>query len=270
MIPEIGIMIGVFILANLIPSRWRLFAVGFRAAAFLVAAVVVVDLGVRGLSDQSLASLIVRRAEAPPPDVPAPALLDGAEAQAPPTYSVTTGDGGSIRTDLGYGISVSKGSSLNREWIALHDSALPVDLEGTPGVRTVYKSKKYRGEYRYRADFTLLTRAAVRAVQVRFLTFDVWGNHGQTLSFEEVIDIPADSSMEFSGEWSLYSEADVARHYASIAYVASVRLADGSVLFADTEPVLAEARKFFARFTAADLDPKEVRKDGPIEGTETR
>lgn len=269
MIPEIGIMIGVFILVRLIPPQWKPLSAVFRAVAFVVAFLVVADLGVRGFSDRTLASLIAAPADPPPAQVSVPESPDDPQATTASTFSVSIADGGSITTKLGYGIAVAEGSSLNREWIAIHDSAFPVDFEGTPGVRTVYKSERYSGQYRYLADFILVTRAAVRAFQVRFLTFDVWGNHVRTLSYEEVIDVPSEASKKFTGEWSLYSENDVERHYASIAYVARVRLADGRVLHANDEPVLVEARKFFAKFTAADLEPSPARKDVPKEGEET-
>jgi hypothetical protein len=58
MIPEIGIMIGIFILARRIPAQWKLLSAGFGAAAFLVAVLAVADLGIRGFSDQTLVSLL--------------------------------------------------------------------------------------------------------------------------------------------------------------------------------------------------------------------
>lgn len=60
----------------------------------------------------------------------------------------------------------------------------------------------------------------------------------------------------FRAEWRVYSENDVEQHYASIAYLARVRLADGRVLRASEGPVLAEAKKFSDKFTPADLEPE--------------
>jgi hypothetical protein len=95
----------------------------------------------------------------------------------------------------------------------------------------------------------------LRAIQLVFLTFDVWGNHVRTLSYEDVADIPV-GRKTISGQWNLFSENDVEKHYASIAYVARVRLADGHVMDAPTDVVLDEARKFSDKFTAADLEVK--------------
>jgi hypothetical protein len=254
MIPEIGIMIGFFILARLIPSRWGFVSSAFRTMAFAVAAVVVADLSVKGFSDTTFASLLSGPSE---PEISA--IREGPvepEEESFSSFSGSRADGGSVSIDLGYGIVLAKGSSLHREWIAVHDSAFPADLEGSPGIRTIYTNN-----YRYRADFTLVTRAAVRAFEVRFLTFDVWGNHVRNLRFEEVTDVPANASRKFQGTWSLHSESDAKRHYASIAYVSRVRLEDGRVLVANNEPVLVEARKFSSKFTAEDLDPSPSPKE---------
>jgi hypothetical protein len=50
--------------------------------------------------------------------------------------SFSRASGGSIQTKLSANIIVNKNSSLNREWITMHDAGLPVDLEGTVGVTT--------------------------------------------------------------------------------------------------------------------------------------
>lgn len=69
---------------------------------------------------------------------PAPVVAAPAPPPAPNTTTVTKADGGRITTELGYGIALVKGSSLHREWIAVHDTAIPVDTDGTPGVDTIY------------------------------------------------------------------------------------------------------------------------------------
>jgi hypothetical protein len=61
------------------------------------------------------------------------ALSGIAEAQR-----VTTSSGGSIRTDLGHGIVLNKESSMKRVWITVHDDKLPVTIQGTIGVKSIY------------------------------------------------------------------------------------------------------------------------------------
>ena len=48
--------------------------------------------------------------------------------------TTTTEDGGSIQTKLSANIILNKESGLRREWVAVHDNTMPVDLIGTPGV----------------------------------------------------------------------------------------------------------------------------------------
>jgi hypothetical protein len=59
----------------------------------------------------------------------------------------------------------------------------------------------------------------------------------------------------------------VEKHYASIAYIARVRLVDGRVSEAPTDAVIEEARKFSSKFTAAQLEPKPATSP---EGREKR
>jgi len=252
MIPEIGVVVGLYVLARLTSTARPSIARTFTVLAIVVTALVTTDLVVRGLTSNGLIMMFSSK----PTSSGAAVAPSAGPAEAPHTGTVTRADGGSITTVLGYGFAVAKDSSLKREWIAVHDPTVPADLDATPGVTTVYISKQYGSEYRYRAKFRLTTRKALRAVEVRFLIFDVWGQHVRTLSFEEVSDIPSGVTKDLTAEWQLYSENEVEKHYASIGYVARVRLADGRVVEAPTNTVVEEARKFSAKFSAEQLEPK--------------
>ena len=251
MIPEIGVIVGLYVLARLSSGGKPLIAKSLAILAIGVTVVITADLVVRGLTSGGIVALFKS-----PPSSASGANPSASPGAAVPKGTVTRAGGGSITTVLGYGIAIAKDSSLNREWIVVHDPTVPVDLNGTPGVVTVYVSKQYGGDYRYRAKFTLTTAKAVRAAEVRFLTFDVWGQHVRSLSFEEVSDISAGATKDLTAEWPLYSENDVEKHYASIGYVARARLDDGRVIEAPTETVVEEARKFSAKFSAEQLEPR--------------
>ena len=163
-------------------------------------------------------------------------------------------DGGSIRTDLGYNIVVNKGSSLRRQWVAFHED-LPLKIEGTPGVDTVYKSQKHRGDYNYTAQATLSATQAVTAVEVRFVTIDVFGERMTTLSATEIQDIVAGEKNTFKWSWNAYRENDVSRFFASIAFIAKVRTTDGQVHWANSEAILEVVKQFAKEATASDLHP---------------
>lgn len=76
------------------------------------------------------------------------------------------------------------------------------------------------------------------------------------LSMTEVQDYQQ-GSQKLTGRWRILSENEASVHYASIAYVARVRLPDGKVIAADYRPILEEAKKFSAKFTEADLEPNK-------------
>ncbi len=259
MVAELGIVVGLYILTRLIPPQRQTVVAVMSILTALATVLAVADFAYRGISGKSLASFLE---SSQPPASKSLASKKSSETPKSVPVTITRVDGGSITTTLGYGIAVAKNSSLRREWIALHDPSMPVAFDGTPGVTTIYSAERYSGQYYYQAKFKIFTKEPVTAIQVRFLIFDVWGNHVRSLSFQQVTDIEAGVTRELEGRWSLYSENDVERHYASIAYVARVRLKDGRVVVASDEPVIEEARKFTARFTAEDLESKsEPRED---------
>lgn len=163
-----------------------------------------------------------------------------------------------MQTTLGFGIRVNPASNLQREWITAHDSLLPVNLVGTVGVVTAYKSggSYSTGNYEYRASVPIQTRDSISAVEIRFVLFDLWGDFVKTLSMTEVEDIPANATKTFAPTWNLYSENEASEHYASIAYVARARTKAGRVFEANYKPIVTEARRLSDRFSPEDLDPR--------------
>ncbi len=171
--------------------------------------------------------------------------------------TTTRADGGSVTTVLSASIAVNRNSTLRREWVAVHDSGLPVDLVGTPGVNTVYErgTGRYdRGQYEYQSAYTLRVREPVAAVEVRFICFDVWGDRTKTLSATDVQDFGV-GEHQLDGAWNLFrGENEVAHHYASIAFVAAVRTKAGEIFFADQGEVVNIAKEYMADFTDDLLD----------------
>lgn len=165
---------------------------------------------------------------------------------------VTKSSGGSIKTELGYGIVLNEKSSLVREWITIHDDSLPVDIVGTTGISSTYGDRNYQ----YTAEYSIKTKEAISAIEVRFLTFDIWGNHVRNLSATDIQDVEANVTQKFDAKWNEHSETRISEYYASIAYIAHVRTVDGRVMKTNLETVLKEARKFSDKFSKNDLDPK--------------
>lgn len=177
------------------------------------------------------------------------------------SISVTRESGGGVQTNLfGYGTILNKDSTLSREWITVHDQLLPADLEGTVGVRTVYESGRVSGSYFYEAKYTIKAKEPLTAIDVRFLVFDVWGNHIRTLVATQLVDISAGVSKAFNGKWNLFSENEASDYFASVAYISRVRTKAGRVIEGNRAAVLTEAKKFARKLTEEDLEPKREKK----------
>jgi hypothetical protein len=180
-----------------------------------------------------------------------------AQTSQGPKPTISRESGGSIQTPLGYGITVNKESTLTREWVTFHDPALPADVAGTVGIKTVYESERGSGDYKYSTRLNIEAREPVAAIEVRFLLFDIWGNHIKTLSLTQVADIS--DKKELTAEWRAFSENEVSEYYASIAFIARVRTQSGRVVEANTSLILEEARKFSRKFSVESLEPKTAK-----------
>ena len=110
-------------------------------------------------------------------------------------------------------------------------------------------------QYFYTSKFAIKAIEDITAFEARFLLFNVWGRHVQTLTSTEIADVSAEHVQECDGKWLLFSENEACEHYASIAYIATIRTAAGQVYDMDTSPVLEEAKKFSSKFTTSDLEP---------------
>ena len=107
----------------------------------------------------------------------------------------------------------------------------------------------------YAANYAVKAGEDIRAFETRFLLFNIWGRHVQTLTSTKITDVPTGEVHYCDGRWNLFSENDAGEHYASIAYLAVVRTASGQVVEANIEPVLAEAKQFSEKLTDLDLEP---------------
>ena len=184
-------------------------------------------------------------------------LLLGVALSSPVIVSAqeTRGEGEPIAFDLGYGIIVNEGSSIKRSWIVVNDPELPVSLTSYDGLETVYVDR----DWQFRADYNVEVREPILAYEVRFIPFNIWGERGTTLSATEIKDFAA-GKQRMDGVWNYLSESDAVQHYGSVAFIAQVRLADGSLQQADLDAVLDAARSF-----SEDLTPEDLEVEDPTE-----
>ena len=175
---------------------------------------------------------------------------------------VLRASGGSIRTLLSRTNLTNPESSLQREFITVIDPTMPVGLGGCTGVITTYDKPwdSDFGDYYYKASFIAKALEPITAFQVRFLLFDVWGEHMKTLSSTHVLDIGSGQERTFSSTWREYDENDICHYYASIAYLSTARTVTGKVIYAEYDLVMEEAQKFAKGFTHDNLVPTAIKK----------
>ena len=164
-------------------------------------------------------------------------------------------DGDAMQKGLGFLLKPK--STLRREYVAIVNN-LPVSFLNAPGVTTNYVPDENRNsDYLYTSKTTVVVRdvLAITAFEVRFMTFDIFRNHVRTLSATVIEDIPAGERRTYDWKWRLGSENEARGHFASVAFVAQVRTADGQVHVANQEDVLEAVRQFAVGATEADLNP---------------
>jgi hypothetical protein len=204
---------------------------------------------------------------APPPLPEAAPVHASVVVTAKPAALVTRAAGGPLRMNASDEVTVNEGSSLRRQWVTVHLPGLPADLRGTVGVETAYRGPA-RG-YAFRADIPIVAAEPLAAVEVRFLAFDVWGEHMVTLVSTEISDIPAaedapGGAWTYAARWSV-AERDCATLHSTVAYIARVRTRDGRVFEADPAPVIEEAQRLSRKFTPADLEPAPAEDEAPTD-----
>jgi hypothetical protein len=180
--------------------------------------------------------------------------------------------GRSVTSASGASLGIPHGTewvTYGREWITFHDASLPADLVGTVGLRASSFQSKYTGnaqggvgtiDFIYTAEYTVDPKEPLYAIDIRFLSFDVWGRHQRSFSATHIQDIEGGKQIPFSLSWKPYPENSVQEFYASIAYIARVRTKSGRIVEADSSPVVEEAKKFDKNFTVEDLEPKPEKK----------
>jgi hypothetical protein len=190
----------------------------------------------------------------------APALPTAASAQDSKAIAVIDqvgsavvlqANGGSVAIPYGFG-AVSSKSSLELQWVMVVDSSLGLVFEGPVGAEGVY-DKPY---YRCSVNMKMKALKPVTAFEVRILAFSVWKDFEVLLAFSQLEDLAAGQQKSFKRLWGYYGESQLRDHYVSVAYVARVRLADGSTIIADTAPVLKAAQAIQSSVTIQDLTPK--------------
>lgn len=171
---------------------------------------------------------------------------------------VAKGFGTPMSFDIGYGIFVNKGSSMQRTWVISNEPDFPVQVEGSGfnGLRTVSVNTGYQ----HQVDLKINVSTPVTAVEIVIIPFDLWNDRQRPLSLSEIRDMPP-GSHELDGAWNIFSDSDALETMTAFVYVDRVRLISGEVRYTDRSKILAEAQKISRNIKEADLQPPPPKAD---------
>jgi hypothetical protein len=163
--------------------------------------------------------------------------------------------GGPVLTDLGYGIQVNKGSTLQRSFVVINDPGSPVILRGT-GINTKYGSDHYS----FTPIGSVSASEAIAAFDVRYVLYDMYGYPMKTLAGSHVKDIAANTPFNLENTGSWYSvESDVSGYLTVGVFVANVRTAAGKVWRFNEKSVSRELSKLNLKVSESSLEPTKEK-----------
>jgi hypothetical protein len=167
-------------------------------------------------------------------------------------------DGGSVIVHTANGV-LNQNSSLKRRWLAIDDLSSPVRLSRT-GVFPHFDEKE---QMQFLVPVgTVSPLQAISAIEVRYLLFDVWGQHLRTLSLTRLADSSTSVDLRESTRWPAW-ESEASQLVTVVAFVARVRTADGHVWASDAEKLAPQLQALGLNVTLDDLTPDEQRAIDP-------
>lgn len=158
-----------------------------------------------------------------------------------------------LRTEL----LINKRSSIRREHRSITDDSLPARFVKTPVVSAVNYSNDDNLHLVYEAHPTIeCTHTPVRAIEIRYVIFDIWGDRLQALTATEIQDVAPTSTITCEHKWGPFLQSDIDEYAASLAFIARVRTANDAVIECEWEYVVEQARKYSSSFSPTDLKQK--------------
>lgn len=135
----------------------------------------------------------------------------------------------------GYGSRPRRLSSAPApRWYMVQDSSLGVVFKEPSGL-------KVDSDGGFNGDIDVRALQEIHALEIRALTFNVWNEYagGYRVTYQRIMD-PGDEN-GFDPSWYDFRN-ESQKHLISLVYVSRVRLADGTIVKADTEPLETTAR----------------------------
>ena len=167
-------------------------------------------------------------------------------------------DGGSVAVRTANGF-LNQDSSLTRRWCVIDDSNSPAALDHAGA----YPRFDEKDNMQYLMPAGVVSpRQAISAIEVRYVLFDVWGEHLRTLSLTRIVDSSTHLDLRTGANWPAL-ESEVSQLVTVVAFVARVRNSDGDVWTFDAKRILRPMETLGVKVAAADLVPDEQRMVNP-------
>ena len=98
----------------------------------------------------------------------------------------------------------------------------------------------------------------ISAFELRFLLFDIWGEHIRTLSDTEVSDLTGRIALKDTASWTAW-HSDVSQVLTVVSFVGRVKRRDGTVWEYDPSSLLQQVEKIKVTLTEKELTPEREK-----------
>ncbi len=150
-------------------------------------------------------------------------------------------------------------SQLPLAWMVVVDSTLGVVPSGLSGAQPDIKAKTPA------LKLSLQVRGTkdVVAIEVTFLTFDIWNRFTGVYRAGRVLDFKPGQKRGLTLFWYGMEYSDLRLFQTTLLYISRVRLANGTVIVADRSIVLGMAKKIESSFKEQSLDEPKPDEEAP-------
>ncbi len=135
-------------------------------------------------------------------------------------YDIKRSDDGPFSFSIS-GIKLNEGSTLKRESILFNDKTCPVKIL-SHSTSILYKDRGFR----FSGKTKINVKKKIKAINIRTILFDIFGQHISNLSNTEAKDFSVGEA-SVNGAWRA-SENDIIELLTSVTYVSRVRYEDGT------------------------------------------
>jgi hypothetical protein len=166
-------------------------------------------------------------------------------------------DAGSMRIPFSQLDALNPDSKLSRQSFVLTDASAPVLLTSEAGIQVLHFEAGPPRDYRYLLRWSVSAKEPIRALEIRALVYDVFGDHLVTLSLLEVADFG--SSRFGDANWRIYRDHEIRGASCSIAFVWQARTAAGRLYKADPLKIAAATRGLCSEDPRLPLEPSHPK-----------